>query len=105
MTIKVYKKRTHWYYTYHCIEYDLGALEYLNFFEMLFNSKILYFGLMNTWRHGFVGSLYIIGNTHYLNPYPLKNFIKFKKHEICPVIIIPIKINTTIYLTFKSCVK
>ncbi len=43
MTVKVYKKRTHWYYKYHCEEIDLGTFIALDTLESLLNKKVFYF--------------------------------------------------------------
>lgn len=108
MTIKVYKKRTHWYYTYHCVEYDLGRLKYLDFFETLLDSKIIYFVLKDTWRGGFVGKLetYYLDNCHFLDPFPFNKIIPFERgNEMYPTIKLPVKINKPFYLSYKSCIK
>ena len=108
MTIKVYKKNTHWYYTYHCKEYDLGSLTYLDFLETLLDSKILYFILKDTWRDGFVGKIeyYIPDGYHFLDPHPLTKLIPFKRLEdMYPLIKLPIKTNKNFYLNYKTCIK
>lgn len=108
MTIKVYKKKTHWYYTYHCEEYDLGKLTYLDFFETLLDSKVLYFVLKDTWRDGFVGKIehYFTGDNHFLDPYPFTTLIPFKPGEdMYPSIKLPVKTNKGFYFNYKSCIK
>lgn len=107
MTIKVYKKNTHWYYRYHCEEYDLGRLTYLDFFETLVDSKILYFVLKNTPQGGFVGKIehHLLGD-NFLDPWPFTKLIPFKLLEDrYPPIKLPMKIDRSLYFNYKSCIK
>ena len=45
MTVKVYKKRTRWYYQFHNVEYQLDNSRFINILEKLFDSNVLYFKL------------------------------------------------------------
>ena len=47
MTIKVYKKRTHWYFKYHCNEYEIGPVKILDYISELLEQKTIYFKLDN----------------------------------------------------------
>lgn len=110
MTIKVYKKRTHWYYKYHCKEYDLGKLEFLNFLEYILESKNIYFTvsemtystydlarIYKTWRD----------TRFYLDPLNLIPFIKkWSKDpdlDLYPLVIIPVSYELAIQ--YKTCIK
>lgn len=45
MTIKVYKKRTIWYFQYHCEEYQLGYLDFLDALEKAFDKKVFHISI------------------------------------------------------------
>ena len=74
MTIKVYKKRVHWYYIYQCQEYSAENFDrYLDTLSELLNSKNIYFKITNRKSDSyFIGRL--MRNTRYsyfLDPWPL----------------------------------
>jgi len=110
MTIKVYKKRTHWYYKYHCKEYDLGKLEFLNFLEYILESKKIYFtvGEITYSTYDFV-RIYKRwrGLEFYLDPLNLTPFIKeWSKDryiDLYPSVIIPVPHELAIQ--YKTCIK
>ena len=47
MTIKIYKKRVKWYFTYHCKEYELGRSQYFDNLSKLLDQNVIYFKLDN----------------------------------------------------------
>jgi len=58
MTIKIYKKRTHWYFKYHCNEYKIGVVKTLDYISELLEQKIIYFKLDNKYdRENHIGTI------------------------------------------------
>ena len=92
MTVKVYKKRTRWYFKYRTIEYQLPDSQSINFFATLYDSNIIYFkihpyafpyglGLVPTWEdtHTFTVSRIIKDLIKTVNKFYYDNEIfKFK---------------------------
>ena len=107
MTIKVYKKRTHWYYTYHCTEYDLGKIAHLDFLEFLLESKIFYFQISIN-EHTFVGRIVynIWSHDYYINGYPISGLMLFENAmDLYPGVKLPVDPKRTLYVNYKSCIK
>ena len=110
MTIKVYKKRTHWYYKYHCREYDLGKLEFLNFLEYILESKKIYFTVS---EFNFIGNDIArickkwCSSEFYLDPMHLASIVyewtKDPNFVLYPLVIIPVPYELSIQ--YKTCIK
>lgn len=110
MTIKVYKKRTHWYYKYHCNEYDLGKLEFLNFLEYILESKKIYFTVREIkYRSYDLARIYKTWHDSgfYLDSLKLTSFVKeWSKDpylDLYPPVIIPVSYELAIQ--YKTCIK
>ncbi len=56
MTVKLYKKRTKWYFKYHGIEYPINMCNTLNVLEETLNKdKVLYVNVHFPWHYNGIG--------------------------------------------------
>ena len=110
MTIKVYKKRTHWYYKYHCREYDLGKLDFLNFLEYILESKKIYFTVCElSYIKDDIARIFKkwCSSQFYLDPLYLESLIReWTKNpdiDLYPFVTIPVSYDLSIQ--YKTCIK